>query len=175
MGVERVEVAQAERSKRDAIASLVQLCLHDFSEIGSDYGEVKEDGKFRCDWLDSYWDEAERRGRVPFLIRADSHIAGFALINGWSALARPTDHSVAEFFVLRKYRRNKVGTRVAGLLFGNLPGRWEVPVAHYNVPALKFWRKVIETVIAKPAEEVPGPLGRWSGTVLCFETDKVVV
>jgi hypothetical protein len=44
-------------------------------------------------------------GISRLLIRADRHLAGFVLVSEWSALGLPLDHVVAEFFVLRKYRR----------------------------------------------------------------------
>ena len=81
---------------------------------------------------------------VALLIRADDHLAGFALVNQWSALELPLDHAVAEFFVLRKYRRARVGTRAALFIFRRYPGRWEVPVVWCNPPALAFWRSVTE-------------------------------
>ena len=81
-------------------------------------------------------------GRLPFLVRADGVVAGFALVHWWSALDKPLDHAVAEFFTLRKYRRAHVGTRAAQFLFDRLPGRWEVPVAAYNQGAILFWRAV---------------------------------
>jgi hypothetical protein len=66
------------------------------------------------------------------LIRADGHIAGFALLNQWSALDRPLDRAVAEFFVVRKYRLACVGTRAAHRVFRRYPGRWEIPVGAYR-------------------------------------------
>jgi hypothetical protein len=92
---------------------LLQLYKYDFSEfapIGSPYGEVDEEGLFAYPGLESYWQDS---GRIPLLIRADDHLAGFALVNQWSALGLPLDHAVAEFFVMRKYRRARVGTRAA--------------------------------------------------------------
>src|SRR5260221_3470726 len=86
----------------------MQLYLHDFSEfaaIDSAHGDVDPEGRFANIWLDSYWQEA---GRIPLLIRANDCLAGFALLNRWSALGWPVDHAMAEFFVLRKYRRARV-------------------------------------------------------------------
>ena len=118
--------------RRHVLDALMQLYLHDLSEhasLNTSHGEVGEDGRFDYRWLDNYWHEP---GRVPLLIRADGRIAGFVLVNQWSALDRPLDHAIAEFFVLRKSRRAHVGTRAAHQLFRHMPGRWEVPVASYN-------------------------------------------
>jgi predicted acetyltransferase len=170
IGVERVTADERlSLSRRHVLDSLMQLYLHDFSEyapLNTGYGEVGEDGRFNYDHLDTYWHEP---GRVPLLIRADGCIAGFVLVNQWSALDKPLDHSIAEFFVLRKYRHVRVGTRAAHLVFGQMPGRWEVPVAGYNTGALSFWRGVVGE-LARRAEEHIGDGQRWSGTVLRFNT-----
>lgn len=92
------------------------------------------------------------------------------MLNQWSALDLPLDRAMAEFFVLRKYRRARVGTRGALLLFHRYPGRWEVPVAGYNRPALLFWRRTTRLAAAGKAEEYVGDGERWSGTVLRFDT-----
>jgi predicted acetyltransferase len=155
--------------RRHVLDALMQLYLHDFSEFASlntRHGEVSEEGRFRYDRLDTYWHEP---GHVPLLIRADGRIAGFVLVNRWSALDRPLDHAIAEFFVLRKYRRARVGTRAAHQVFSSMRGRWEVPVASYNHAALAFWRRVV-ALLPQDAEERADDGHRWAGTVLCFDT-----
>jgi predicted acetyltransferase len=168
--VANVTVVEALGAQRPAFDRLLQLYLHDFSEfapIGSPHGEVDEDGRFTYPGLESYWEDS---GRIALLFRADDHLAGFALVNQWSALELPLDHSVAEFFVLRKYRRDRVGTRAALLIFRRYPGRWEVPVAWYNPPALAFWRGVTEEAAPGEVEELAGDGKRWAGPVLRFAT-----
>lgn len=166
--VEHVALEQVPAERRQLLDALMQLYLHDFSEhapLGSAYGEVDEEGRFAYPLLDTYWHEA---GRVPFLVRAEGRVAGFVLVNRWSALDRPLDSAVAEFFVLRKYRLARVGTRAAHLVFRRLRGRWEVPVAAYNQAALLFWRSVVRS-LPVTAQECAGDGRRWAGPVLCFD------
>ena len=162
-----VTVQPATPSQRPLLERLLQLYLHDFSEFAprhTVYGEVGADGLFPYPpGLDPYWREP---GREPLLIRADGAIAGFVLLNRWSALDRPLDRAVAEFFVLRKHRRAGVGTGAAHAAFRRHPGRWEVPVAAYNPDALRFWRHATSTLPG--VSEHPGDGRRWSGTVLTF-------
>jgi predicted acetyltransferase len=168
--VASVNVVEAPVAQRPVFDHLIQLYKYDFSEfapIGSPYGEVDEEGRFAYPGLDSYWQE---RGRIPLLIRADDRLAGFALVHQWSALQLPLDHAVAEFFVLRKYRRARVGTRAALLIFRRYPGRWEVGVAWYNPPALAFWRRVTGAAAPGQVEEIAGDGKRWAGPVLRFTT-----
>jgi predicted acetyltransferase len=167
--IDRVTLRQVPESQAQILTNLIQLYKYDFSEfaeIGSPYGEVGPDGRFAYEGLDSYWRED---GRVPLIVQADGRLAGFILVNRWSALNRELDHSVGEFFVLRKYRRIGVGTRAAKALFERWPGRWEVGVAWYNKPALCFWRKAIRDSVDATVEECTGDGARWRGPVLCFE------
>jgi predicted acetyltransferase len=143
-----VSLAEATPAQRPLLERLLQLYLHDFSELlppASPWGEVDEAGLFAYPpTLDPYCREP---GRVPLLIRADGRVAGFALLNRWSALDRPIDHAMAEFFVLRKHRRAGVGTRAAHLTFQRYPGRWEAAVDRHNPDALPFWRSVVRTLL----------------------------
>ena len=167
--VEHVVLEQVPADRRELIDTLLQLYLHDFSQhatLGSPYGEVDEEGRFAYAHLDTYWQDA---GRMPFLIRADRQIAGFVLVNRWSALDQPLDNAIAEFFVLRKYRLARVGIRAAHLVFRRSRGRWEIPVAIYNHAALLFWRRVVGS-LPTTAEERAGDGLRWAGPVLCFDT-----
>lgn len=160
------EISTAGRS---ALARLLQLYLHDFSEFAlleSPLGEVGGDGLFPLGLLEENW---QGDGRLAFFIHARGHIAGFVLLHRWSALDRPLDRAVAEFFVLRKYRRRGVGTGAAHLAFRRFPGRWEVAVAEYNHPALRFWRSALSAPDFSPVTEQPGDGRRWSGPVFCFE------
>jgi predicted acetyltransferase len=76
--------------------------------------------------------------------------------------------------VLRKYRRARVGTRAALLIFHRYPGRWEVPVVWYNLPGLAFWRSVTEAAAPGSVEEVGGDGKRWAGPVLRFTTGTAI-
>jgi predicted acetyltransferase len=166
-----VTVVEATIGQKAVVDRLMQLYLHEFSEfapIDSAYGEVDHEGRFANEWLDSYWQEPER---IPLLIRADDRLAGFALVNRWSPLGRSVDRVMAEFFVLRKYRRAHVGMQAALLLFRRYPGRWEIPVADDPHSALLFWRRTTEAVAPEKVEEHHGDGKRWSGTVLCLETE----
>jgi predicted acetyltransferase len=168
--IDCVTLTLIPESQRQIITNLIQLYKYDFSEfaeIGSPYGEVGPDGRFIYEGLDSYWRED---GWFALTAEADGRLAGFVLVNRWSALNRSLDHAVAEFFVLRKYRRVGVGSRAARVLFERWPGRWEVAVARYNQPALSFWRKAIRAAVDGTVEEYAGDFERQVGAVLCFDS-----
>lgn len=127
-------------SERDLFRGLVQFYLYDFTEFEPE--DIGEDGRF-------HWDEVERYGRDPgydaWLLRVDGKPAGFALVD-----ERPpaedgiASHAIAEFFVLRAYRRCGFGETMARGIFERYPGHWRVAQISPNQPAIAFWRRVID-------------------------------
>ena len=163
-----ITIAHVPEEQKFIIGNLLQIYLHDFSEFAgaeTPYGQL-ESGTFAYPHLDTYWQDASR---VPLLIRADGHIAGFALICAWSSLACPLDHAVAEFFIARKFRRTGVGATAAKHIFFSYPGRWEVPVRSDNAPALMFWPAALSVAAVGPVTAISGDGARWTGPVYCFD------
>jgi predicted acetyltransferase len=104
--------------------------------------QLGADGRFGYAYLPLYWTEPERR--FPYFIMADDRLAGFALaMRGSPASTDPTVLDVAEFFVLRTYRRSGVGARAACALWDRWPGPWIVRAAATNEAAVPFWRQTI--------------------------------
>jgi predicted acetyltransferase len=157
-------VVAAERSDQDALRNLFQLYTYDFSEILP--LDLEETGRFKEEPLDSYWKDA---WRLPFLLRADDHLAGFALVHHRSKLSTADNvWDMAEFFVLRKYRRAGVGTRAAHRIFGAYAGEWEVRQRSANVSATSFWRTAISAYTAGHFTEELLDDERWRGPVQRF-------
>src|SRR5436305_8412765 len=103
----QVEVMPALREQESILANLMQLYAHDFSEFHEI--EIGPDGKFTYKDLSLYWSE---EGRHPFLVRVDGKPAGFVLVKKGSEVSGDrTTWDIAEFFVLRGYRRRGVGSR----------------------------------------------------------------
>jgi predicted acetyltransferase len=129
------------------LTNLLELYLHDLSAVFPI--QLGPDGRFGYPALALYWSEPERR--LPFLIRENHRVAGFALVaRGSPASADPEVWDVAEFFVLRQQRRAGVGRRAALRLWAQLPGRWIVRASEGNPGAVPFWTAVV-TEYAKDA------------------------
>jgi predicted acetyltransferase len=140
VGDERITIEQAEPGEALLLANLLELYIHDLSEIFA--VELGPDGRFGYPALPRYWSEPEHR--FPFFIRAGGKAVGFALVTrGSPATDDPDVLDVAEFFVLRRYRRSGCGRRAAALLFDRLPGRWIVRVSEGNPGGMPFWGSVI--------------------------------
>jgi predicted acetyltransferase len=142
---EPVEVTPASLDEQPILANLIQLYAHDFSEFHD--VEFGADGRFVYKSLPLYWLES---GRHPFLVRVGGKLAGFVLAQrgsqvsvqpGSQVSADPVVWDMAEFFILRGFRRLRVGTNVALNVWRQLPGRWEIRVMESNQPALRFWER----------------------------------
>jgi predicted acetyltransferase len=118
-------------------------------------------------YLDPYWTE---EGRHPFIMYIDGNIVGFVLIRSYYVSdLKDYVYSIAEFFVMKKYRKQGVGKKVAFQMFNLFPGVWEVAEIEENRPAQAFWRKIIHAFTQGDFEEIykedwNGPVQRFSST-----------
>src|SRR4029453_7742953 len=69
----------------------------------------------------------------------DGELAGFTM----TRRLETTEREVAEFFVVRRWRRQGVGQEVAMTMFRRHPGRWLVAHDAANLPAARFWPATI--------------------------------
>jgi len=145
-----VAVHVATIDDKPIVAQLLELYAHDFSEFAK--ADVDETGRFGYRWLDNYWTETERH---PFLIRVDGRLAGVVLVRA----GRP--HDMAEFFVMRKYRRAGVGRDAARAVFAMFPGEWQVRQQASNPAATAFWRTAIPVAFREDVND-EGPVQHFS-------------
>jgi predicted acetyltransferase len=136
----RVEVEPAMPRDSTVVSNLLELYSHDLSAAFS--LELGADGRFGYERLSLYWSEPDRR--FPFLVRRGQLLAGFAFVTRGSPLSDdPNVFDVAEFFVVRRYRRCGVGRRAAILLWNRFAARWIVRVFEENHQGCQFWASVV--------------------------------
>jgi predicted acetyltransferase len=164
-----LHIAIAAADERSVVDNLVQLYIHDFSELfaGTARGDLGNDGRYVVDIpVALWWQDTDR---IPLLIRIDGKLAGFALVNAVAHSGETVDRNMAEFFIVRKYRRLGAGTAAAHAIFSRYPGRWEAAVMRANHGARDFWTHSIASH--------PGAHGmtaadchddRWNGTLFRF-------
>ena len=161
-----VSLSPATTAERPAIANLMQLYIYDWSELRP--LDVADDGRFAEYPLDRYWEDA---GHHPLLLRVDGRLAGFALVSARSRLSGATGvFDMAEFFVMRRYRRQGVGLRAASSAFDRFRGPWEVRQHDENVAATAFWRKAVDRHTGGRYREVRWNDAAWTGPVQMFST-----
>jgi predicted acetyltransferase len=155
-----IEILEAVQDDKPILRNMMQLYQYDLSEIdGTDLGEH---GQFTYPYLEHYWTE---EGRHAFLVKADGALAGFVLVNRHHYLPG-TDQGIAEFFVMRRFRRRGIGRHVAREIFRKFPGHWEVRVLPGNLAAEAFWISTIDQYTGGAFELLPDGFGDWRGPIL---------
>lgn len=163
-----IELRVAPRDDAATLENMLNLYLHDLSPFTG--ATIGDDGRFAYPRFPQYWTtEGEADGRAPFLITIAGELGGFALKSGHSRLGQPAPVSnVSEFFVLRGWRGQGVGSVAARALFDRFPGTWEVAQLRRNVPARAFWLQVIDDYTHHRFVEHDLRNERWDGFVQTF-------
>ena len=161
-----VEVIAATPDQESVLGNLFELYAHDFSEF---HGvEVGEDGRFGYPHLALYWSDA---GRLPFLVRVKGKLAGFVLVRRGSELSGdPAIWDMAEFFILRGYRRQGVGLDVAHQVWKRVPGRWEIRVMESNRAGCEFWKRAIAGLTGESVRSTSFEKSGTAWCAFCFES-----
>ena len=133
--LERVKIEDKEILYR-----LLQYSL--FEESLTDLNEMNSEAIFEYKWFDSYFQDNNRE--AYFVKEQETNkILGFAMVNQYMQKSKD-GHSIAEFMIIPKYRRLKIGKNVAIELFNMHNGIWEVKPSYGNKSAYSFWKNVID-------------------------------
>lgn len=127
---------------KPVIKNLARFYVYELSRYSGE--DVSEDGLFEayetCFNFDSYWTEA---GHYPFIIRVDNQLAGFVLLNNIGSNPN-VDWHLVEFYILASFQGRGIGRQVALQLLNAYQGVWEIAQMPENLPAIGFWRSVIQ-------------------------------
>lgn len=143
---------QAEMRNKDILFRLLQYSLFEESQNGQN--EMNESAVFEYEWFEQYFTESDREAYF-IKERHTNKLLGFAMINTY---VQKTDsgHSIAEFMVLPKYRRKKVGKTAAIQCFEKHSGNWEVSPSYGSEQAYLFWKHVIDEYTDRRAHFADG-------------------
>jgi predicted acetyltransferase len=160
--IDDLQVRQATAADRLPIARMLELYQHDLSDLWDQDLDVHGEYGYA---LDSYWRHPSCK---PFVFTVAGKYAGFALVD--DAVSLPDNELwMAQFFVMKKYRRHGVGSAAAGHIFDQVRGRWEVGQMPLNLPAQAFWRRVIGAYTGGRFVEHDLNDERWHGLLQCFD------
>lgn len=165
----KVNVSPAAYQEKSIIRNLMQFYLYEFSSMGD--LEIDATGQFNYRFLDHYWLEP---GRHPYLIRVAGRLGGFVLLKRGTYFPHQLESEqqgmqVAEFFVLKTFRRQGVGTKAALDLFPQFPGRWEIAQEPGNHAGQAFWRSLLKAYCGGDFKELFLDNESWHGPVQVFD------
>jgi len=164
-----VKVISASPEQEPILANLLELYVHDFSELID--LKLGADGRFGYKQLPLYWKEPDR---YPFLIRVDGHWGGFVLARRGSQLSGDENiWDMTEFFIVRGCRRLGVGTKVAREIWRRFPGTWEVRVIDRNQKAKDFWRRAIGDFLGEAIDPISFEKAGEGWSLFSFEAKRV--
>ncbi len=132
-----IELIRATDKDRTLLWNVLQKYLH---ELAGYYGdEMDGEGNYPYRWFGAYFTDPER---TALLIRAESRLVGFALLNPYSCLGQSPDHSMAEFTVFPAYRGRGLARAAAERIISEYPGCWEIKYCEKNAAAKALWASV---------------------------------
>lgn len=163
--MKKVTIRPVPYENKLVLRNLLNLYVYDLSDLlDRDIGPY---GVFDYKYLDHYWTEPKRHA---FFIEVENQLAGFALVNG-SDQSLENTYSLAEFFILKKYRRTGVGASAAHQIFDQFTGAsWEVTQFAANTRATAFWRKAIGAYTDGQYSEKELQEENWRGIEQTFHT-----
>ncbi|MGO4110820.1 GNAT family N-acetyltransferase [Paenibacillus sp. YAF4_2] len=133
-----MELLSVPYEQKIIMRNLMELYQYDTSIYEEEHdNDVNEYGLFDYKYLDHYWTE---EGRYPFFVVYSGKLAGFVLVR---EIKGEATFSVAEVFILRKYRGQGLGKQAATTVFKRFKGKWVVAWLENNLPAQAFWIKTI--------------------------------
>jgi len=161
-----VEIFPALPEQEPILANMLELYAHDFSEFID--LKLGPDGRFGYKHLPLYWEEPNR---YPFLIMANGHLAGFVFVRRGSEISNDADvWDIAEFFIVRGFRRLGLGMKAAQEIWQRFPGKWEVRVIDRNQKAKNFWARAIKEFLGEAIEPIPLDKNGEDWHVFAFES-----
>lgn len=132
------QIIKAPKKYRQIISNLLQFYIYDFSEYTEH--DLEPSGLFGIyPDLERYWNDETR---FPYIIKLEEKWVGFVFVRLIVAGER-NYFSIAEFFIMRKYRRRGIGKKVAEQVLDLHRGNWEIFQMESNSSAQAFWRSVI--------------------------------
>ncbi len=153
---------RANPGDRLPLARMLELYQHDLSDIWDQ--DLDAHGEYGYA-LDKYFQQTTCSA---WLILVADKFAGFALVNDCVSLPE-NQLWMAQFFVLKKYRKQGTGRWAALQLFDQLRGRWEIGQMPGNDRATRFWRGVIADYCGGQFVEYHLDDERWHGYLQCFD------
>ena len=140
-----IQIIPASIEQQPVIAQLYELYTYEMTDL-TDF-DINDNGYYGYQDLPLFWNTPNR---YPYLIWVNKKLAGFVLVQQGSPVDdNPDIWDVAEFFVMRKFRKSGIGQFVAQSIWTTHKGLWQVRVWDNNLTAYHFWHNTIEKFMKK--------------------------
>ena len=159
-----IEIRLAELSEREVVKNLMELYQHDFSEL--DGTDLDDHGRYGYEEFDLFWTNP---AWSAYVMKVNNIWAGFVLTND-EVLTEGNTRAIAEFFVVRKYRGQGLGSKAAEKIMTTYPAKWEVRVIEENKAARNFWETLINTSWPGRFELALLDNEHWQGPIFSVDT-----
>ncbi len=133
----KIEIVEAILEDKPVIQNLARFYIYDLSEYQK--RKCPDDGLYEDEDYIRFWSE---QGKYCYLVKCDDELAGFVFVQEEGS-SENIDYEISEFFILRKFRGTCVAQYTAKAIFDKFHGNWEVMAISGNLPAEKFWDRVI--------------------------------
>jgi len=161
-----IEIIKATLDQKPILANLLELYSYDFTKFCN--FNIGDDGFYGYKYLSLYWTDSNR---WPYLIYCDNKISGFVLVKKCSPGSDDTTvWDIAEFFIMRKYKRQGLGTAVATQIWQQFKGAWQVRVLLENKIAYQFWLQTIKKFISAEPTQTKQTINGNQWTVFSFKS-----
>lgn len=166
----KIELVPVDFSEKETLRNLLEKYDYEFSQY--DQRDVNHLGLYGYHYLDHYWTEEDR---WAFFIKVAGNLAGFAMVNTYPEVEVESRYTMAEFFVMHKYRGRGVGRYAAYQIFDLFPGTWQLKRHPKNLNSVHFWNTIIPkytggNYVYIPAHPQAGYADGSLGDVFVFET-----
>ena len=159
-------VIPVTKAEKQILNRLLEFYLYDVSHLEN--LDVNNNGEFVYERLDSYW---TNENRYPFIAKVSDKIIGFALVNDHCYLS-DCDYCMAEFFIMKKYRRQGFGRTFAFNIFDKFFGKWELRPLVDSLEADKFWTNIVAQYTSNNYELIAKGSTEWQREILKFNSSK---
>ena len=149
-----VTIVDAKPEQEEIYRNLVNLQFHDLSEFRDSF-DILEDGRF--EWTFPGCFKSNNEHHHPLLILYKDRIVEFLIFSVFNGKHPEVDFQLVEMFVLKMYRKKRIGKKIIEIIFDNYKGKYHLDVSKKNIPAIKFWEKLLKQhshqIFKKPFED----------------------
>ena len=128
-----------EEKEKEILRNLHEKYCYEFSQYNNKL-DVNELGLYGYDDLDNCWTE---ENLFPYFMKIENKLAGFMIVNDSPINGLETEWTMADFFVMYKYRKMGIGTFAVRNVFEKHKGKWGLMYHPHNIVSKKFWNKVV--------------------------------